>query len=179
MDWSRLERLDIDLPPKVFLDTFHNQLTGLQSLTFRPERGYGGDEDNMCNLEPDAQDMREAYVSFIAGLLSLHELRISGTEELLDLKPILDRHGHTLQTLRIHENERDCAYETGNITWKRPTLALDELRDLRAMAPNLESLTLDLQRTHGKWPTSMFKVLSTFDNLQDLTLYLSSMIIHG
>ena len=40
MDWTKLERLDIDLPPKVFIDLFQEQLTDLQSLIIRPTWGY-------------------------------------------------------------------------------------------------------------------------------------------
>lgn len=103
----------------------------------------------------------------------LRNLSISGTRELLEMEPMLLKHGHTLRSLAIHEFEKDRAYQTGNITWRRPTIAVEELGHLHSMAPNLDSLSLDLHREHGNWPTEELNVLSTFDNLIDLTVHFS------
>ena len=60
---------------------------------------------------------------------------------------------------------------SGNKTWTRPTLSIEELKHLKMVAPHLKTLTLDLSRTpQGPWPTNELKVLSTYDNLKDLTL---------
>ena len=172
MDWTKLERLDIDLPSKIFLDLFQKQLTGLQSLTFRPAWGYWGDEETLCGFDPETLALRDLYTSFIANLPPLHELRISGTGEVLNLKPILLKHGNTLRTLALHEHERDCASASSNNTSTRPTLSIKEMNQINMMAPHLETLTLDLSRTpQGGWPMDALEVLSTYDNLQDLTLY--------
>lgn len=173
MDWTKLEDLDIDLPPRIFLDTMKDQLTGLQSLAFRPQWGFWGDEETLCGFDSEVQEMRNAYVSFIAGLPPLRNLSISGTGELLEMEPMLLKHGHTLRSLALHEFEKDCAYQTGNRTWRRPTIAVEELGHLQSMAPNLDSLSLDLHREHGNWPTEEMNVLSTLDNLIDLTIHFS------
>ncbi|KAL8645864.1 MAG: hypothetical protein Q9226_007104 [Calogaya cf. arnoldii] len=171
MDWGKLDDLNIELPPKVFVDTMKDQFTGLRSLTFRHQWGYWGDEDTLCGADSDTQAMWDAYVSFIAGLPPLRNLSISGTGELLNMESILLKHGHTLRSLAIHEFENDCAYHTGNRTWTRPTMSVDGLQYLRFMVPNLVSLSVDLRREHGKWPTEALDILSTFDNLIDLTIH--------
>ncbi|KAI4281515.1 MAG: hypothetical protein L6R38_003641 [Xanthoria sp. 2 TBL-2021] len=153
--------------------TMKGQLTGLRSLIFRPQWGYWGDEETLCIFDSEAQEMRNAYVSFIAGLPPLRNLSISGTGELLDMEPILLKHEHTLRSLAIHEFERDCAYQTGNKTRTRPTMGVEELRHLKSAVPNVDSLTLDLHREHGHWPTETLNVLSTFDNLIDLTVHIN------
>ena len=172
MDWTKLVRLDIDLPPKIFLDLFQKHLTGLQSLTFRPTWGYWGDEETLCGFDPETLDLRDSYTSFIAGLPPLRELSISGTGKILNLKPILRKHGNTLRTLALHEHEGDCAFETGNMTLTRPTLSIEEMKEIKMMAPRLETLTLDLSRTsQGHWHMDALEVLSTYETLIDLTLY--------
>ncbi|KAL8853095.1 MAG: hypothetical protein Q9221_001977 [Calogaya cf. arnoldii] len=171
MDWSKLDDWNIELPPKVFMDTMKHELTGLRSLTFRHQWGYWGDEDTLCGFDSDTQEMRDAYVSFIAELSPLRNLSISGTGNLLNMEPILLKHGHTLRSLTMHEFENDCAYHTGNQTWTRPTMSVDGLKHLRSMVPDLVSLFVDLRREHGKWPTEALNVLSTFENLYDLTIH--------
>ena len=92
-------------------------------------------------------DLRGSYTSFIVGISPLREMRISGTGEMLDLKPILLKHGNALWTLALHEFERDCAFVAGNTTSTRPTMSIEELEYLKMMAPHLETLALDLSRT--------------------------------
>ncbi|KAL8774248.1 MAG: hypothetical protein Q9209_000999 [Squamulea sp. 1 TL-2023] len=171
MDWAKLEILDIELPPTIFLDTFKDQLSSLRSLTFRPQWGFWGNEGTICDCIPNAKEMRNAYVSFISGLSPLHKLSISGTGQLLSMDPLLHKHGHSLRSLTIHEFERDCTHQAGNETWTRPSMTLEELKRLRNMAPSPDSLTLDLYRERGQWPTEALDVVSTFDNVTDLTVH--------
>ena len=47
MDWTKLERLDIDHPPKLFLDLFRKKLTGLQS-SIPVQSGATGEMRKQC-----------------------------------------------------------------------------------------------------------------------------------
>lgn len=91
--------------------------------------------------------------------------------QLLNLTPILETHGASLEQLSIHEFESDCTYATCNATWTRPGLSVSEIEELNSAAPNLQSLTLDGYRRANRWPVSMFNALSAFPNLAQLTIY--------
>ena len=169
MDWSRLKHLDIDLPPKSFLEAFSgpDHLAGLETLVLRPRLNFWGDEITLCDVDEVTEQLRQGYTSFIATLPPLRGLSISGMGSSLDLGPILEAHGESLKTLSLHEYESNCIYE-GN--WVRPTLNITQLRHLSHAAPNLEAMALDLQRNGLEWPAAALKALSTFENLRDLTI---------
>ncbi|KAJ9666605.1 hypothetical protein H2201_003264 [Coniosporium apollinis] len=170
MDWSQLKRLDIDLPPRSFLEAFGGQLHGLESFTLRPKWSFWGDEVTLCGFDNATNQLRKNYTSFITTLPSLRELSISGMGELLNMTPILSQHGASLERLSIHEFERDCNYATGNATWTRPFLSIPDIEEIKRSAPYLQSLTLDIYRSANRWPTATLKALSTFPNLTDLTI---------
>ena len=170
MDWGKLKRLDIDRPPNSFLEAFHGELSDLESLVLRPRWAFWGDEVTLCSFNEDGNELRQNYTSFITALPPLRELSISGMGELLNLTPILETHGTSLEKLKIHELEHDCTYETGNSTWTRPSLTVAEIKQLNAAAPNLQSLTLDVYRSNNDWPITILKALSAFPNLSHLTL---------
>ena len=171
MDWSLLKRLDLDRPPNSFLEAFRGQLHSLDSLVLRPRWGFWGDEDTFCASDEAAGELRENYTTFIIALSPLRELSISGMGELLNMTPILEAHGPSLQALRIHEFERDCTYESGNATLIRPFFNLAQIEEIKTAAPNLQSLSLDVYRSANRWPTTIFRALSSFPNLSHLTMY--------
>lgn len=170
MDWSKLKRLDFSLPSNLFLDTFRSELGGLESLVLRHRLGFWGDEETLCGFDATAEALRQNYTSFIAALPPLHELSISGMGQPLNMTPILETHGASLEKLSIHEFEHDCRYETGNATWVRPVLSVLEVEEIILLAPNLKELTLDVYRSSNKWPISMLKTLSKFPHLARLTI---------
>lgn len=170
MDWSKLKRLDFSLPSNSFLETFRGELDGLESLVLRHGSGFWGDEETLCAFDAAAEKLRQNYTSFIAALPPLHELSISGMGRPLNMTPILETHGASLEKLRIHEFEHDCRYETGNATWVRPVLSVSEVEQIVLSAPNLKELTLDVYRSSNKWPNSMLKTLSKFPHLTRLTM---------
>ncbi|KAH8689894.1 hypothetical protein BGW36DRAFT_307061 [Talaromyces proteolyticus] len=171
MDWSKLKRLDFSLPSNSFLETFRDELGGLESLVLRHRLGFWGDEETLCAFDATAEELRQNYTSFIAALLPLHELSISGVGQPLNMTPILETHGASLEKLNIHEFEHDCRYATGNATWVRPVLGVSEVEEIIVSAPNLKELTLDVYRSSNKWPNSMLKALSKFPHLARLTIY--------
>lgn len=170
MDWSKLKRLGLSRPPNSFLETFRGELDGLDSLTLRHQSGFWGDEETLCAFDATTEELRQNYSSFIASLPPLRELSISGIGRPLNLTPILEIHGATLEKLSIHEFEHDCRYETGNATWVRPVLSVSEIEEIRLSAPNLRELTLDVYRSSNKWPNAILKALSKFPLLTQLTM---------
>jgi hypothetical protein len=170
MDWSKLKRLDLSLPSNSFLETFRGELDGLESLVLRHRYGFWGDQDTLCGFGATTEELRQNYSSFIAALPPLHELSISGMGRPLNMTPILQTHGASLEKLSIHEFEHDCRYATGNATWVRPVLSVSEVEEIALSAPNLKELTLDVYRSSNKWPNSMLKALSKFPHLAQLTM---------
>lgn len=173
MDWSRLEHLDIDLPPISFLEAFSgpNQLGGLESLVLRPKLDFWGNDNTLCGSDENTEQLRQNYTSFIATLPPLRGLSIGGMGRSLDLGPILEAHGGSLKSLSLHEHESDCIHDTENEARTRPTLNVTQLRYLSKAAPHLEAMTLDLHLIEGEWPAATFEALSAFENLRDLTLH--------
>ncbi|KAI9848031.1 MAG: hypothetical protein M1837_001133 [Sclerophora amabilis] len=171
MDWSKMKRLDLSLPPNAFLEAFHGELNSLESLVLRPRWGFWGDEETLCDFDEAAGELRENFTSFIASLPPLRELSISGMGQLLNMTSILQTHGASLEKLSIHEFERDCAYETGNVTWKRPVLSVLEIGEIARASPNLRSLTLDGYRDGDTWPTTTLEALSAISSLSHLSIW--------
>lgn len=171
MDWSQLKRLDLSLPPNSFLETFRNNFDSLTSLSLRPEFGFWGDELTLCEFNEAAQELRQNYTSFVVDLPPLRELSISGMGQLLNMTPILQAHGASLETLAIHEFESECKYETCNATWARPIFSVSDLEEINTAAPKLQTLTLDVRQNRGKWPVAIFRALSKFANVSDLNIY--------
>lgn len=171
MDWSKLKRLDMDIPPPSFLEAFRGKLTGLESLVLRPEVGFWGDELTLCGYDRDTRQLRRNWTSFIAALPSLYQLEISGMGQTLDVTRILASHGATLKHLKVHEHERDCVLGTGNSSWTRPSFDVSQVKNIHTAAPDLETLTLDLWRGSNGWPYDILSELSNFSNLSHLTIY--------
>ncbi len=173
MDWTRLKRLDIDLPPNSFLEAFSkpNQLAGLESLVLRPRLDVWGDENTLCGSDEDIEQLRQNYTSFITNLPPLRELSIGGMGRSLDLGPILKAHGGSLKNLSLHEYESDCVHDTQNETRTRPPMNVTQLQYISKAAPHLQTMTVDLHRSGAEWPAATIKALSTFENLRDLTRY--------
>ena len=171
MDWSKLKRLDLSRPPASFLKAFHGELSSLQSLVVRPEKGFWGDEITLCDFDEAGHKLRQDWTSFIVALPPLHQLKISGMGNMPNMTQILAAHGPTLRKLKIHDHERDCMYETGNSSWTRQTFDVAQIEELRLGASNLESLTIDVWRGADGWPVSALDALSKFPKLSHLKLY--------
>ncbi|KAM0330216.1 hypothetical protein ACHAQA_004390 [Verticillium albo-atrum] len=75
---------------------------------------------------------------------------------------VLEHHGPSLKHLEWHSEE--LAF------WNRSTLTADQLLDLAGWAPNLQSLTVDLDR-NGIWPVEELHALAGMPKLTDLTVY--------
>jgi hypothetical protein len=169
MDWSRLRRLDIDRPPREFLEVYQGKLTSLESLKIRPKNGFWGDKMTFCSFDQNATELRRNYTDFITTLPPLRELSIGGMGELLNISDILQVHGPSLENLTVHEFECDCT-PCGNTTWGRPTLSINELRSINELAPDLKYLEIDVYRRRD-WPHRVFEELSLFQNLTSLSLW--------
>ena len=94
-DWSRLKYLDIDLPPRSYLEALSGpgQLAGLESLVLRPKMNFWADDETLCGSDEETEQLRQNYTSFIANLPSLRELSIDGIGRSLDLGSMLKAHG--------------------------------------------------------------------------------------
>ncbi|UQC87446.1 uncharacterized protein CLUP02_12951 [Colletotrichum lupini] len=96
---------------------------------------------------------------------SLHSLSWLDAGQDQSIIPILERHGRSLTHLEWRTPE--------SLESKRPALPSKVMRDLRNLAPNLQSLTIDLNR-NGTWPWEDLRALSLGlpAGLTNLTLYL-------
>ena len=173
MDWSKVKHLDIDLPPKSFLEVFSgpDQLAELESLKLRPKLNFWGDGATLCGSDENTKQLRQDYTSFITTLPPLRRLDVCGMGRLLDLEPILEAHGESLKSLSLHEYESDCKQDIDQENWTRPTLNVSQLHHLFKAAPHLETMALDLHRSRAEWPAATFKALSAFENLRNLNLH--------
>ena len=168
MDWTKLKSLDLSFPPVSFMDYFSKgQLRGLKSFMVRPEYGIYGDEKTLCGQSDNVEKHRQALISFVAGLPPLEKLGISGLGRLLsveELEHILQIHGPSLKHFGLHEFERDC----GQV---REAMDAEYIRKLGLAAPNLESITLDVNRTRNAPFPELLPDFSAFKHLQRLTAH--------
>ncbi|KAK7443668.1 hypothetical protein CaCOL14_012317 [Colletotrichum acutatum] len=149
MDFSKIRNLsilDYDGPPETLVESKLPQ--SLPSLrTLRLERSTT--VDFALSLPPH----------------SLHSLSWLDAGQNQSIAPILDHHGRSLTHLEWRTPE--------SLESKRPALPREVLRDLRNLAPNLQSLTIDLNR-NGTWPWEDLRALALGlpAGLTNLTLYL-------
>ncbi|KAI3528354.1 hypothetical protein CSPX01_16276 [Colletotrichum filicis] len=96
---------------------------------------------------------------------SLHSLSWLDAGQDQSIIPILERHGRSLTHLEWRTPE--------SLESKRPALPSEVMRDLHNLAPNLQSLAIDLNR-NGTWPWEDLRALSLGlpAGLTNLTLYL-------
>lgn len=172
MDWSQLKRLDMDLPSAVFLDTFSGSLTGLEELVWRAQLGFWGDEETICDMSHEGDALRAKYERFIETLPRLQRLQVSGTGKHLNLTRILRKHGPALQHFGLNELEGDCYWWTNA---SRPFMDPKGLQQINALAPNLRSISLDVERS-GKpelegWGWATLDVLATFPQVSRIFLH--------
>ncbi|KAK1706332.1 hypothetical protein BDP67DRAFT_582500 [Colletotrichum lupini] len=149
MDFSKIRNLsilDYDGPPETLVES--ELPLSLPSLrTLRLERNTTVDFG--LSLPPH----------------SLHSLSWLDAGQDQSIIPILERHGRSLTHLEWRTPE--------SLESKRPALPSKVMRDLRNLAPNLQSLTIDLNR-NGTWPWEDLRALSLGlpAGLTNLTLYL-------
>ncbi|KAK1519691.1 uncharacterized protein CCOS01_11342 [Colletotrichum costaricense] len=149
MDFSKIRNLsilDYDGPPEALVES--ELPLSLPSLrTLRLERNTTVDFG--LSLPPH----------------SLHSLSWLDAGQDQSIIPILERHGRSLTHLEWRTPE--------SLESKRPALPSEVMRDLRNLAPNLQSLTIDLNR-NGTWPWEDLRALSLGlpAGLTNLTLYL-------
>lgn len=172
MDWGKLRRLTIDMPPPTFLNALKGELRSLESLHLKPKWSRDGQEMTVCDDQEDAEDIRRNQTSFILSLPPLRELSISGTGSFLNLLAILEKHGNTIQNLTLHDFEQDCSKVGGNSQWTRPYLAVEQISQIRTSAPNLQHLGLAIFRDEKTgWPTAIFEAIAEISHLKSLTVY--------
>lgn len=159
-DFSQLKCLTFSTADEAFLRLVaaENKFPSLEELdiTLRPSK-----QENLDGLEP-------AIEQFFDSLRPLTSLRLSGTvhRPLLDI--IAQRHGATLQGLRLHPFT-DSYHMSGPPL--RITAPIVEL--LASKLPNLTSLNLTLKRSMGdRTETCCYEALGTLKKLRDLKLSL-------
>ncbi|KAI1440657.1 hypothetical protein F5Y02DRAFT_401963 [Annulohypoxylon stygium] len=142
-DWSKLRRLTIR--DSGFAMKIMPQLTSLESI--------GG--------------FRNSGSTVIHGAFSLvpSSLRSIGAPKIADvgLENLL-RHGNTLRSLTIHQDED---YEG---RWRHETINAETLIKIRDRCPHIEELNLDISR-NGDWPYEMLDILASFNSLRSLTIW--------
>ncbi|KAL0581768.1 hypothetical protein V5O48_000245 [Marasmius crinis-equi] len=116
-------------------------------------------------MEVESHDERKsAVMGFICSLRPLQSLSIINYFEYIDMPTILQLHGSSLQSISLHEVESPDG--------TRSVLTSDQLNGIRTGAPNLESLTIDVNRTiREKDEKRVYAALSSFTSLTQITLY--------
>ncbi|KAI0419852.1 hypothetical protein F5X98DRAFT_372471 [Xylaria grammica] len=149
--WSTLRSLT--LGPRYaadFLDLAVGYTTSLRNLTVE----IYTDEDRKSHCPQ--------LTKFLRTFGSLESLTVKGYT--LPLEPIGQHPG--LKHLCLH------SFEPARGDIQRPTLGVEQLRELDKSCAHLETLELDLYRD-GEWPEHILKTLATgFKNLRRLTLHL-------
>ncbi|KAI1173097.1 hypothetical protein F4777DRAFT_559245 [Nemania sp. FL0916] len=159
LQWSKLRSLV--LGPRLsadFLKVAEGYATSLKNLDVQIYTD--GDYEGGGKCQP--------LEDFLRTFTSLESLTVKGYH--IPLGPIKNHPG--LKHLCLHSFEKDGDDGHGGRGGQRPTLSVEQLRDLDESFPYLETLEIDLYRD-GKWPVDIFKALATgFRRLRSLTLHL-------
>ncbi|KAL0066383.1 hypothetical protein AAF712_006642 [Marasmius tenuissimus] len=99
-------------------------------------------------------------MDFICSLSNLQSLSVTNHIEHIDLPTLFQYHGSSLRSLSLHEIE--------DPEHNRRSLAPAEITHIQFDAPNLEALTMDMNRNRD--PTDVYAALSMFKRLRQLTL---------
>ena len=137
MDWSQMGNLDLRAidEPTYFLNKSMKLADGLPQLeALRIELPW-------FYKAKDAREFEDAFSRFLDTPrdTGLSEIALKGDYQRY-LEAILDRHGATLKSLLLHSPERPYGPQ-------RETLSELELSDLGRRAPNLESISVDINHT--------------------------------
>jgi hypothetical protein len=142
MDWSGIRRLSIDSASNRALKTLSANLPNLESFHLGPLQRWGVNATNQA-------DQLMAVMDFLSNVGPLRELSLESIGSVVPVKEILKKHGSTLTSLRLHERESLYEYEQREDR-PRDALGAGELRLIRDMCPNLETLDVDVDR-NGTW----------------------------
>ena len=97
MNSPQIKKLDIDRPPKTFLESLKEELKSLDSLTVSP-RHHKWKFDQLASIDGEVEEewwLRD--VSFIASLPLLQSFSINGLTGALNLTAILNMHRQCLK----------------------------------------------------------------------------------
>ncbi|KAI1086188.1 hypothetical protein F5B19DRAFT_487680 [Rostrohypoxylon terebratum] len=142
-DWSQLRKLtirDADFAMQIM-----PQLTSLEAI--------GGFSNSGSAV------IRSAFDLVPSSLSSIDVPKIAD----IGLKNLL-RHGSTLRSLTIHQDEDHEG------KWRQEAIDSETLIKIRDQCPHIEELSLDISR-NGAWPYEMLDILSSFPSLRSLTLW--------
>ncbi|KAF9255203.1 hypothetical protein L218DRAFT_1081964 [Marasmius fiardii PR-910] len=130
--------------------------TALKHLTFTLHRSLRSDSEK--------KELKSKIIDFLLCIPPLQSLSVTNYSSLVDISTLLDRHGGSLRSLSLHEVE--CSHEP------RPVHSVEQLKDLRERAPQLEELGLDINRTADAVKESAcYDVLGSFPQLYRLNIY--------
>lgn len=148
MDWSRIKHLDIDYASPQALEVMAENLPNLESLSLGPWYRWAFNE----TTQPEEL---ESVMLFLDKVGPLRGLSLTSVGSKVPLKRILERHCPTLKELKIHERDYLHAMdEQYGIDRPREALEEEELKLIRDECPDLESLTVDVNRD-GEWVCSL------------------------
>lgn len=174
MDWTKLKSLTIlegyDTPQgEAFYERLPNMVPALESLAVE---GPWWDEEDIpghtieygTRSTTDVRRARDFILAFPENSLKSLSWRKSGLYNGSDFLDILERFGQGLTSLEWRDVEREDS--------RRPVFTPAQLREIGTYTPNLESLTIDINRD-GNWPLEeLSAVAESFPKLKNLTVYL-------
>ncbi|KAL0571076.1 hypothetical protein V5O48_010884 [Marasmius crinis-equi] len=111
------------------------------------------------------EEFKSGLADFLDSCTALESLSVVCYHGYIDLPAVLDRHGESLRSLRLHQVE--------GTNGTRSLLAWDDLDLIRSKAPRLESFELDVNRATdpGRNEWEIYGFISSFSNLRHLTIH--------
>ncbi|KAK1223979.1 hypothetical protein PQX77_013140 [Marasmius sp. AFHP31] len=126
---------------------------GLRHLTFRIPITEDG--------QIDEKEKRSTIMKFLCSLTAPQSISITDYTKFIDIPVLLQRYGPSLRSLTLHETEQPV--------FNRPVLSPDQLNDIRVNTPNLEFLSIDIDRAMDT--TEIYATLPKFSTLLHLVLH--------
>ncbi|KAL2875178.1 hypothetical protein SGCOL_009610 [Colletotrichum sp. CLE4] len=172
LKWVRYLPLSAEQKAKTNLDLLLDAMDfgSIKNLTLRPRFGHYPDIAKLISHLKSLRSLK-VYGAWAKDLIlgvpenSLTHLSwIFSDETGASVLPVLRHHAQSLKSFEWREAESG--------TRQRRVMTAEEISEVGRMAPNLESITLDVNR-NGTWPVEVFDALATnFPKVTNITVFL-------
>ena len=166
LDFSRLEQLHLAQNDDLFFTTMASNLSSLRSFSLSLRNSDASIPSSRLSFLRDLPPLQSLSIHVLAPYRAYSSNTTAPPKRTpfpLDL--ILAHHGPTLRSLSLSQSESSIP------DLHAPMLSLSSIAALKSSAPNLQSLTLDLDRD-GEWPWDVLRSIATLSNLTELSLNL-------
>ena len=167
MDFSRLEHLHLSQEDDLFYTTMAPHLSSLRSLSLSLRNSGASIPSSRLSFLRDLSPLQSLSIHISAPYpaYSFSNTTAPPQRTAFPLDLILAHHGPVLQSLSLSQSE------SSTLDLHAPMLSTSSIAAIRTSAPNVQSLTLDLDRD-GEWPWDILQSFTTLPNLTNLSLNL-------